>query len=53
MIFPRAFPQAPAIIVGIKRSDDVAIKYPQMAYKNCDEGKLSMPFVSISIKMAM
>lgn len=33
-ILPMVLPRAPAIIVGIKRSDPVLTKYPQMTYKN-------------------
>ena len=52
-IFPSVLPRAPAITVGIKRSDPVATKYPQITYKNCDDGKLTEPLVSMRIKIAM
>ena len=34
MMLPMVLPNAPAIMVGIKRSDPVETKYPQITYKN-------------------
>jgi hypothetical protein len=52
-MFPIVLPSAPTTIVGTKRSDDVEIAYPQIAYKNCEDGKFMMPFVSMRRKIAM
>lgn len=52
MVLPMVFPRAPAMRAPVNVRSPVLTKYPTTRYKICDEGKLTIPFAIMRIKIA-